>query len=456
MELRQILARVDELKAQIDALRPIQPEQEQRILQKFRLDWNYHSNAIEGNSLTLGETRAFLLEGLTAKGKPFKDHLDIRGHNQLILFLEDFVRQKQILTEAAIREMHKILLVEPYQVEARTPDGQATKKWVKLGEYKTEPNAVQTATGEWIYYARPEDTAPRMAELVAWYRQQVETRAEHPLLVATLFHHRFTHIHPFDDGNGRMARALMNVILMREGFPPVVIKLEARAAYVSALRTADSGDSGELSRFIGEGMVAAQELFLRGAKGEELQELDDLDKEITLLKQQLRAVPDALPLSPEALQRTIDLAIIPLVHQTSLKLRQFDDLFASVKRHFETAISRGPGCQVIRHLSFQQPAESRDRIREMVAKEKLEVLVFRNEWSVFKKGGLGCDFEMGLAVAFAFGDLKYSVSVENPHFKRDYAYAQAFPEQDLRELVQLLTRDCLSKVRKATSAIETN
>ncbi len=236
MELSQSLARATELKAQIDALRPINPEQEQRILQKFRLDWNYHSNAIEGNSLTLGETRAFLLEGLTAKGKPFKDHLDIRGHNELIHFLEGFVQRKEILSEAAIREMHKILLVEQYDVEAQTPDGQTTRKLVKLGEYKTEPNAVRSSTGEWIRYALPEDTAPKMAEMVAWYRQQAESRAEHPLLVAALFHHRFTNIHPFDDGNGRMARALMNLILMREGYPPVVIKDKQRQEYVAALR----------------------------------------------------------------------------------------------------------------------------------------------------------------------------------------------------------------------------
>ena len=77
--------------ADLDALRPLAPEQEQRVLQKFRLDWNYHSNAIEGNSLTLGETRSLLLHGLTAEGKPLRDHLDIKGHNEAILGLEAVV-----------------------------------------------------------------------------------------------------------------------------------------------------------------------------------------------------------------------------------------------------------------------------------------------------------------------------------------------------------------------------
>lgn len=330
MELRQILARVDELKAQIDALRPIQPEQEQRILQKFRLDWNYHSNAIEGNSLTLGETRAFLLEGLTAKGKPFKDHLDIRGHNQLILFLEDFVRQKEILTEAAIREMHKILLVEPYQVQAHRADGQISKKWVQLGTYKTEPNAVQTGTGEWLYFARPEDTAPRMAELVAWYRQQVETHAEHPLLVATLFHHRFTSIHPFDDGNGRMARALMNVILMREGFPPAVLKTEKRAEYVAALRKADNGDTGDLVDLVGANLIHSEELVLRGAKGESVEEVADLNKEIVLLKQELLGKLTLEKSEAEARHRRFQSVVKPLFQRILARTAPFAELFETV------------------------------------------------------------------------------------------------------------------------------
>src|SRR5712672_3142479 len=103
MELELLLSRVDELRLKIEKLRPITSEVEGRIFSKFRLDWNYHSNAIEGNKLTLGETKAFLLEGLTADGKPLKDHLDIRGHDEVITFLTDFVNRKEVLTEVVIR-----------------------------------------------------------------------------------------------------------------------------------------------------------------------------------------------------------------------------------------------------------------------------------------------------------------------------------------------------------------
>lgn len=135
-------------------------------MQKFRLNWNYHSNAIEGNTLSLGETRAFLLHGVTAKGKPFKDYLDIKGHNEAITYLEEFVRGQGFLTEAAIREIHKILLVEPYEVAALTPDGQPTKRRITLGQYKTWPNHVKTSTGEMHYYTTPEETPARMDDLM--------------------------------------------------------------------------------------------------------------------------------------------------------------------------------------------------------------------------------------------------------------------------------------------------
>ena len=109
-DITGLLEKIDHLKAAADAMRPLNPEQEARVMQKFRLDWNYHSNAIEGNSLTYGETIAFLMEGLTAKGKPFKDHLDIKGHNEAINYLMELVRNRHQVTEKDIRDLHKIIL----------------------------------------------------------------------------------------------------------------------------------------------------------------------------------------------------------------------------------------------------------------------------------------------------------------------------------------------------------
>ena len=103
-----------ELKSQLDNLRPLNLEQESRIMQKFRLDWNYHSNHLEGNLLTYGETKALILFGITAQGKPLKDTLEITGHNEAIDWVLEMVTSERPLTENFIREIHSLLLKDSY------------------------------------------------------------------------------------------------------------------------------------------------------------------------------------------------------------------------------------------------------------------------------------------------------------------------------------------------------
>lgn len=298
--LQPLLEKIDRLRAEIDKLRPLSPEQEARVMQKFRLDWNYHSNSIEGNSLTYGETIAFLMEGLTAKGKPFKDHLDIKGHNEGIDYLMEIIKNRQHLTEKAIRELHKIILVEPYKTPAKTPDGQAAEKTVHLGQYKSLPNHVKTPTGEIHYYATPEETPAKMSDLMAWLQEHQEKKDLHPVMLAAIFHYRFVAIHPFDDGNGRMSRLLMNLLLMHYHYPPVVIKQQERNAYYYALRQADAGDLSPFIEFIGENLIHSLEIYLRGARGESIEETGDWEKQVTLLKKAAEGK------KPNSIQQQID------------------------------------------------------------------------------------------------------------------------------------------------------
>jgi Fic family protein len=162
-------------------LPPLAPEREARVLQKFRLDWNYNSNAIEGNSLTLGETRSLLLHGLTAEGKPIRDHLDIKGHDEAVRGLEEIVHDERPLIEQFIREMHLVLLGEAHYKAAYTATGQPTRQRIVPGQYKSGTNNVTTATGETFYFATPEQTPALIHDLVTWYRQEVENPTLHPI-----------------------------------------------------------------------------------------------------------------------------------------------------------------------------------------------------------------------------------------------------------------------------------
>ena len=131
--MSNVIEKIDALKAELDALRPLPSDVVGRIEQKLRIESNYHSNAIEGNSLTLGETRSLILHGLTAHGKTMRDHLDIEGHDEAVRAIEDAVNSKEELNEVFIRNLHRLLLKEPYEIDALTPDGQPTKRLITSG-----------------------------------------------------------------------------------------------------------------------------------------------------------------------------------------------------------------------------------------------------------------------------------------------------------------------------------
>ncbi len=335
-----ILAEIDSLKTEIDSLRPLSKDQEGRIMQKFRLDWNYHSNAIEGNSLNYGETVAFLMHGITAKGKPFKDYLDIRGHNNAIDYLLDLVRGNDYLTETDIRNLHQLLLGEPYEVDAQTSEGQPTRKRIIPGQYKTSPNHVLTTTGQIHYYAAPEETPAKMGDLMNWYRESSTDSELHPVVVAALFHHRFVSIHPFDDGNGRMTRLLMNLMLMRYHYPPTVIKQQDRGVYYLTLSQADTGDDEPFVQFIAENVKAGLELYLKGAKGESLDEPDDLDKELALFKMEIEGKVSVKEVKRtiENQYRTYQESFKPLLNQTRTVLTKFLDFFESYGEQVDSVL----------------------------------------------------------------------------------------------------------------------
>ncbi|WEA01053.1 Fic family protein [Mucilaginibacter sp. SJ] len=325
-----ILLEIDSLKKQIDDMRPLPPDVEGRVMQKLRLDWNYNSNAIEGNKLSYGETTALLMHGITAKGKPLKDHLDIQGHNQAVEYLERLVKDGRDFTESDIRALHEVLLVKPDFTDAQTAEGLPTRKRIEIGKYKSLPNHVKTRTGEIHYYATPEETPALMNDLMAWYVAVSENTEIHPVIIAALFHHTFVAIHPFDDGNGRMARILMNLILMKSGYPVVVIKDDTKDNYYSLLSQADVGDSWPFVEFAIERLQNSMQLYLKAIKGGDIDEDEDIDKEIALLKLQLNGrVVAKEKKSTAAIERVFNECIYPLARKISDKFNAFNEYFFS-------------------------------------------------------------------------------------------------------------------------------
>ncbi len=332
--MMDLLLQALSLKEELDGLRPLKKEDEQKIFQKFRLDWNYHSNRIEGNSLTYGETKALILFGITAQGKPLKDHFEVTGHNEAVNWVYELVKQQRPLSEKFIRELHLLLLKESYYVDAITPNGNPTRKKVEVGKYKTIPNHVETKTGEIFYFSSPEETPAKMNDLLAWYKMESENKNSNPILLAINFHYRFVKIHPFDDGNGRTARILMNFILMRFGFPPVVIKSEDREEYLSALQQADAELFIPFIEFVTRQLIHSLEIMIKGANGLSIYEHDDIDKEIILLEQKINNVGKLLKVkkSIDAIQFLLDNSIKPLFELFLKKSSLFDRYYFDCQR----------------------------------------------------------------------------------------------------------------------------
>ncbi|MES2765235.1 MAG: Fic family protein [Bacteroidota bacterium] len=412
MDVVEIIERIDFLKTQIDELRPISPDILNRINRKFRFDWSYHSSNIEGNSLTYGETKAFLLHGLTAGGKPFRDHLEIRGHNEAILELEDIVSNNKPISELVIRQLHQMIFgIEPYNDEAFTPDGKNTHRTIYPGRYKSQPNYVTTTTGEQIDFTSPEDTAPKMQELIEWLRNELLKKEIHPLTLAATFHYRFIMIHPFDDGNGRIARLLMNLILMMNNFLPAIIHTEDKVNYLRALQQANIGDLDSFVIYLGEQLIRSLELFLKGAYGENIEDLDEVDKKIALFKAKLKKPEEGIKhtrRSEEAILHVVENSVIPLFKTTIQKLSHFDELF------FEKNIA----------IAIKKSSNTNDAIR-LNSISTLEIFTFlKDNASIFLKNGgyislsyflrmfnreIDNNFDVTQSISVWFGDYKFGV-----------------------------------------------
>ena len=256
-ELNSLLASVEHLHAQIQTAKVANPALWPTIVSKLRVDWTYHANALEGSTLSRGETHFFLTEGLTVEGKPLKDFTDAQNHAEAIDYLHDVVANRRPLTEGLIKAFNALLLSGVRYTEAVNAQGQRVKKKAHPGEYKKQPNHVVQADGSIHWYVEPLQVPDQMQTLVRWLNDAIDRR--HPLMVAAIVHYHLVRIHPFDDGNGRGARLLMNLILMKRGYFPAVIRTEKKRFYLQALKQADHGDMIPFVKVIADEMIQTQQ-----------------------------------------------------------------------------------------------------------------------------------------------------------------------------------------------------
>lgn len=206
-----LLAMIDRKKIELDSRRPLTAGEVQRLTEEFAVEYTYNSNAIEGNTLTLRETD-MVLRGLTIGQKPLKDHMEAVGHKEAFDFVRDLVKEQMPLSESIIKRIHYLILAD---------------KKDDRGIYRRVPVRIMGAKHEPV---QPYLIQPKMEQLLEDYKNSTE----HIISRLARFHIEFEGIHPFIDGNGRTGRLLVNLELMKAGYPPIDIKFTDRIAYYNA------------------------------------------------------------------------------------------------------------------------------------------------------------------------------------------------------------------------------
>ncbi len=319
--------------------REMRSPDDQRLWKKLRLEWNYNSNHIEGNTLTYHETELLLLFGRTAGGHPLRDYEEMKAHDVAIDHTRQLAGEERVLGEGDIRDLNQILLKEPFWQTAETPDGHPTRKRIIPGEYKTQPNHVRTATGELRRFSEPEDTPALMAKWTRNFRRDLKRRA-HPLpMFLAESHWRFLRIHPFDDGNGRTARLLANYALLRNNLPAVVIRSGDRDHYISGLQHADLGRALPLAYFMLQNLLRSLDLSIRAAKGKSIREPDDMIKEIGVFVRKKKG-PDPKKSDLDMLDDVFLFHVSPVVQTLDSRLESFSPLFRRYNAF--SFLSQGP------------------------------------------------------------------------------------------------------------------
>ena len=231
------MSNIQQLYKEWQALQPLDEKLKRDINQQFMIDFNYNSNHLEGNTLTYGQTKLLLLFGDTIGNASIQDYEEMKAHNVGLELMKVEAKDKnRMLSEHFIRELNQTILVRDFYKTSR--DGDYRYK-INVGVYKTRPNSVITPTGELFDYASPEETPSLMGDLVEWYRNEEQRGKLKAEELAALFHYRYIRIHPFEDGNGRIARLLVNYIFLRNNYPMLVIRTDDRQNYLKTLHQCD-------------------------------------------------------------------------------------------------------------------------------------------------------------------------------------------------------------------------
>ena len=454
------MAGIESLYSEWKSLQPLREEDANRLRQKFMLEFNYNSNHLEGNTLTYGQTELLLLFGKVVDAANMKDLEDMKASNVGLKMMEEQAASEYPLTETFIRQLHKTILREDYEVYRNLPGGQSFSYTVHAGIYKTRPNSVITRTGERFEYASPEETPSLMTDLIKWYRDAEETNRYTLAELCALFHYRYIRIHPFEDGNGRIARLLVNFILARHDYPMIVIQSSDKENYLNALSACDGfvgttpsdgahAELGQIAPFVAyieKCMRQALDTCIRAAKGLRIEEDEDFMKELKIRERQKKQVlaseAPGKHFHEEEVWNILEWVFFPIVQELKNAVEQVNSVFC-----FENF---GPGIVLLSYtedptLGITVSCANREKADEKTkfyAQNAKIVCYICNMSQPTKPQPFELDIDKDFYIRF-FNDHYFVDGILNKNF----AYGTYPTEEERHHIVSQFKADILSKLK---------
>lgn len=437
--MNQKINYINELTKKHKSLLPMSVENKRRLDKKFMLEFNYNSNHLEGNTLTYNETELVLIFGDTKGDHTLREYEEMQAHNIGYNLVKELASEKERpLTESFIKNLNEVILVRSYWKDAETVDGQPTRREIKVGDYKEFPNSVRLSNGEIFHYESVADTPILMKEIIDWYRAEENKKELSSVELAALLHYKFVRIHPFDDGNGRISRLLLNYVLLKNDLPPVIIKSADKNRYLSALHQADAGDEYVFVSYIADQLIWSLELCIKAARGESIDEPGDLDKKLNWLKNKLDIHEDILKetKSLNAIQNVLEKSIIPLCKYFLINIKKFDVLFKD--NHSELHIDSVYIDKLERIFEYQKLTN---------IKNESNLILLKYIFKEFRKPGVR-PFNAEIHFQFIFRQNAYEIHLFASPKVYSKLYHQYLTEGEIQEMFEILGNQIYDQIEK--------
>jgi len=412
---------------------------------KFRLEWNYNSNIMEGNSLTRQETRSVMIGNITVGGKPLKDVLEMKGHDEVVKQILGMGQGELNISEGRIREIHKLIMYEEAAEEQR-----------KIGVWKTENNYLYNYKNEKVDFVSVDEVKDRMHQLMNWLSAEKEKisrkdkTALHPIALAFKFHLDYITIHPFYDGNGRTARILTNLVLVAYGYPPLYIKLDEKNRYYRYLADVQEygGPPDLFYEFMGDLLIRSQQLVLNAIAGKPIEEQDDIDKEIAIWKKGLgNTTVDALQKSDNIIYTLYQTSIFPLFDLFLRKYIQFKEMYETMK--IEGSVNDHLGVTK-RYIDFVVN-DTYNVPTNFISEDdsKLSTVDLQIYFLEFKQNGTDT-FNTKVSIECDFNKYNWYIKINENLKKIEKVYTDILTEKEITNIVNDMVKQTLETLKQRT------